>query len=434
MLVIIYDATPFENYKNRNGTRAGIYVCANEILKELSKNTDIKLYLYSKIEIENTVREMVQNNYPSIKIINEKSSLFRFIYFKLLSTRNNISKSNSFFLILFRKLLSLICKISLHFSILPIYNKDFKKITSCAKIYFSPQVAVPRCIKNKKNITKITILHDAIEKILSQNENYKSINKKDWFEKMFNSINPNDYYFANSITTKNDFLKINNKISPSHTFVVYHAASSKYKSDIISYNTENIYKRYSIPQSSNGYIFSLCSLIPRKNLIRSIRCFLLFIQKHNISDLFFVIGGGSLDENFAGELKKQFSNNTSYDTSKIIITGYVDDEDLPFFYKNARWFVYTSRYEGFGVPPLEAMSCGCPVIVSNTSSLPEVVGNSGIQVTWDSDEEHIKAYEDFFYNEEKRKKCIQKGLSRSTLFSWKKSVNQMVSIMNNIVT
>lgn len=71
----------------------------------------------------------------------------------------------------------------------------------------------------------------------------------------------------------------------------------------------------------------------------------------------------------------------------------------------AEWFVYTSQYEGFGLPPLEAIACGCPVIVSNNSSLPEVVGDSCIMIDYDSDEQHIEAYEKYYFlmkNIEKR--------------------------------
>ena len=70
--------------------------------------------------------------------------------------------------------------------------------------------------------------------------------------------------------------------------------------------------------------------------------------------------------------------------------AYIDDEDLAPLYSGAEWFVFTSQYEGFGLPPLEAMACGCPVIASNNSSLPEVVGDAGIMIDWDSDEQHIR--------------------------------------------
>jgi glycosyltransferase involved in cell wall biosynthesis len=76
------------------------------------------------------------------------------------------------------------------------------------------------------------------------------------------------------------------------------------------------------------------------------------------------------------------------------------------------------------------MLCGCPVITSNNSSLPEVVGDAGIMIDWDSDEQHVEAYEKYYFNEKMRKEYGAKGLERSKLFSWKKTVDKMVALMN----
>ena len=171
----------------------------------------------------------------------------------------------------------------------------------------------------------------------------------------------------------------------------------------------------------------MCTLEPRKNLIRSVKTFVEFIKKHNIDDLVFVLGGGQWDH-FIGQLEKEVTDLGDF-KSKIIKAGYVDDEDLAPLYSNAQWFVYTSRYEGFGLPPLEAMSCGCPVITSNNSSLPEVVGNSGIMIDWDSDIQHIEAYENYYFDEQLRKENSKKGLERAKEFSWEKCVDIMINVM-----
>ena len=92
----------------------------------------------------------------------------------------------------------------------------------------------------------------------------------------------------------------------------------------------------------------------------------------------------------------------------LIIKFYTDDEDMEVLYSNAEWFVYTSQYEGFGMPPLETMACGTAVITSNNSSLPEVVGDAGIMIDWDSDEQHIKAYEKYYFDLDFRNTMAQK--------------------------
>ena len=143
-----------------------------------------------------------------------------------------------------------------------------------------------------------------------------------------------------------------------------------------------------------------------------------FIKKNGINDLYLVLCGSGWDA-FLPKLKKSMDYLGEFG-KYIIKTGYADDEDVPVLYSGALWFVYTSQYEGFGLPPLEAMSCGCPVITSNNSSLPEVVGDAGIMIDYDSEEQHIEAFEKMYYDKSFRNSCIEKGLERAGKFSWDK--------------
>ena len=92
-------------------------------------------------------------------------------------------------------------------------------------------------------------------------------------------------------------------------------------------------------------------------------------------------------------------------------------------YSAAEMFVFPSLYEGFGIPVLEAMKCGLPVICSNTSSLPEVIGDCGIQINPYSDDEMIQAMEKMYFDRDFRAQCIEKGLERAKLFTWQKCVD-----------
>ena len=92
--------------------------------------------------------------------------------------------------------------------------------------------------------------------------------------------------------------------------------------------------------------------------------------------------------------------------------------------------MFTSQYEGFGLPPLEAMRCGCPVIASNNSSIPEVVGDAGLLIDWDSDEQHIDAFEKYYFDENLRNERRNKGMNRAGLFSWERMVTGIESAMN----
>ena len=145
----------------------------------------------------------------------------------------------------------------------------------------------------------------------------------------------------------------------------------------------------------------------------------------------FVLGGGHWHK-FLPMLEKEIADLGDL-KEKILKIGYVDDVDLAPLYSGAKMFVYPSLYEGFGLPVLEAMQCGCPVITSNVSSIPEVIGDAGIQIDPKNDDELIQAYEKMYFDEEFAKECTRRGLERAKLFSWEKCANLMCDTMKKAV-
>jgi glycosyltransferase involved in cell wall biosynthesis/lipopolysaccharide biosynthesis glycosyltransferase len=281
--------------------------------------------------------------------------------------------------------------------------------------FFSPMYSVPEVIAKQDNINKCLFLHDAIPLLYPE---YFVGHPMQWYYDMFQSLNNNDFYFTNSISTQNDFMKLNKNITRDNSAVALLACDKIFKPS--KYNLKQVCKKYNIP-TDKKYVFSLCTLEPRKNLIRSVKTFIEFIKKNKIDDMVYVLGGGQW-AGFMEKLNAEFDELGKY-KDKILQAGYVDKEDLPTLYSGATFFVYTSQYEGFGLPPLEAMQCGCPVIASNNSSLPEVVGDAGIMIDWDSDEQHIAAYEKYYFDEKYREEMAKKGLERSKQFSWKNTVD-----------
>ena len=116
----------------------------------------------------------------------------------------------------------------------------------------------------------------------------------------------------------------------------------------------------------------------------------------------------------------------------FILTGYVHNADLPFIYAGAEIFLYPSLRESFGIPVLESMACGTPVITSNTSALPEVAGNAAILVNPDSQHEITSAIKSFLTNDTLRSDMIAKGLKRINDFSWGQSADQLLKIYQTI--
>lgn len=115
------------------------------------------------------------------------------------------------------------------------------------------------------------------------------------------------------------------------------------------------------------------------------------------------------------------------------MTGYVEEIDLPAIYSMAEVLVYPSIYEGFGLPPLEAMACGCPVIASNTSSLPEVVGDAGILINPYDVEALKQAILSVIRDDALRNLLRDRGLERAKMFSWEKTAKEVLKCFYEII-
>ena len=120
-------------------------------------------------------------------------------------------------------------------------------------------------------------------------------------------------------------------------------------------------------------------------------------------------------------------------SDSIILTGYVPDEDLPALYSGARCFVYPSFFEGFGLPPLEAMKCGVPVIAGNRTSLVEVVGDAGILVDPLDPEAIESALSRVLDDQGLREELSVKGLNRSHLFKWRDTAKRTLEVYQRAV-
>lgn len=425
-LNLLYDVTVMVNDLEKNAKRSGIYFVAYNILKELLKSDKINLSLYcddnKTFELYSVMKKGF-SEYTKLKIINSKKCIVlgKIKYNlkqikKKTKTENKFLKKNIINLLLF--IVSIIQEIC-NSIICVIPKKELSKID----VFLSPVFKTPNIIRNN-NILSYTILYDTIPLIFP--EYFPGVNEGNhWIIELIKSIQLNDHFFAISENTKKDFIKYAN-INENHITTTLLAASENFypTNDIELIN--KIKNKYKIPLDKK-YILSLCTLEPRKNLDFALKNFIQFIEKNNIYDCNLVLAGGHW-EKFLKHLKSEIKNYDKY-KDKIIITGYIDDEDLAPLYSGAELFVYPSIYEGFGMPPLEAMQCGCPVITSNTSSLPEVVENAGITINPESDQELIEAYERIFFNSDLRQTLINKGIERAKEFSWKKCTDIIIDSM-----
>ena len=175
------------------------------------------------------------------------------------------------------------------------------------------------------------------------------------------------------------------------------------------------------------YILILGNVVPHKNVERQINASVRFIKKTGLADFKIAIVG-SVEKKEEVLERAQVSND---DRDYIVFCGYVPDDHIEAFYTGAFCLSFTSLYEGFGLPALEAMSKGCPVITSNTSSLPEVVGDAAICIPPEDVNAHIEAYTRLLNDQELRNKLIERGKERATEFRWDMTAQQMIDEMKN---
>ena len=176
---------------------------------------------------------------------------------------------------------------------------------------------------------------------------------------------------------------------------------------------------------NDKYVLFVGTLQPRKNIARLIEAF----SKLNKSDLNLVIvgkKGWKFEEILAAPEKFGVGN-------KVKFLDSVTDEDLPAFYKNAICFVLPSLYEGFGLPVLEAMQYGCPVIASNVSSLPEAGGNAALYVDPLDAGDIAKKLELMINDNDLRQKFIKRGYVQVKKFSWEKTARETLIALEGLM-
>ncbi|RMF94511.1 MAG: glycosyltransferase family 1 protein, partial [Candidatus Schekmanbacteria bacterium] len=226
-------------------------------------------------------------------------------------------------------------------------------VLSRADVFHSTFYPLPERTKGEANLRRFITVYDLIPILYPQ---YFEFNEDHLIHEVVNSIAPGDWVVAISQSTKDDLCNYK-EIDPSRVVVTHLAASDSFYPCSDTERIKAVKEKYRIPPAP--YILSLCTLEPRKNIAQTIKSFLSLLQENRLSDLNLVLVGtkGWDFEHIFNEI----SNAPAF-RDRIIVTGYIPDEDLAPLYSGAMMFVYPSFYEGFGLPPLEAMQCGVPVI------------------------------------------------------------------------
>lgn len=232
---------------------------------------------------------------------------------------------------------------------------------------------------------------------------------KHWKRLTEKAIKNSDHIITISKSSKKDIIKYL-KVDPQKITSTPISASN-----IFSYNP--IEKKKNI-------ILSVATLEPRKNLISLVKAYHLLPE--NIKKYYQLVLVGKIRWQ-SNELFEYIKANKLEDNIQWL--GFIDDKKLAELYRQAKLFVYPSLFEGFGLPPLEAMQSGCPVLVSNNSSLPEIVANAGEYIDNPLDPNEIKSkIEKILLDNDYQTKLSKKGRERAKLFNWSKTAQETIRV------
>lgn len=376
---LLFDASIFLALNQKSSLRNGVFFVGYNLIKKFAQDERFEITLFLKNNIGKSIIE--QDEFlKKFNIINEEF---------VTGASNNFRKFN---------------------------NPKFK--ISDYDAYYN--IGIDTQLLDKTNSLKqFYTLHDAIPLMLP--ELYDDT-RKYHFREYYNNLTFNTYCFCVSKSCKNDYLKIFKQLDENKMFIAYNASSQEFTNKKDANALKALQNKYNINESNqNKYIFFLGFVgEKRKNIIFSIKAFLNFINENNVDDLSYYLGGCgneeiiSILETETGDLYKKYKD-------KIVLLGYIDDEDVNTFYSNSLFFVYPSLYEGFGMPILEAMQAGIPVISSNASSMPEVLGDAGIYFSPIDMRGCIDAMKIMYNDSALRKECIEKGYKQINKFGWDKT-------------
>lgn len=217
---------------------------------------------------------------------------------------------------------------------------------------------------------------------------------------------------AISESTKHDMIELLG-VNPAKIDVIYLGNSLK-----------QIDKEYTLRNNEYSYILYVGRRERYKNFEGMLKAIYSILLKHSIK---LVCAGGGPFSSYEKELIHKL-NVESY----VIYQPIVDDSSLQEIYSQAIAFIFPTMYEGFGIPILEAFACGCPCIVSNLSSLPEVAGDAALYIDPERPDSMPYAIEQLLYNNALRQKLIKAGYERLNLFSWQRTVNETLRLYKSL--
>jgi len=321
-------------------------------------------------------------------------------------------------------------------------SQNLKVVEVKGKTYIDwEQIALPKAIEQENidlmhftsNTASVNIkcpfiltLHDIIylEKFFSKGSLYQVAGH---FYRRWNvpKIAPKAEY----VLTVSEFekLQIQKSLGIKYTQLkaIYNAYNQNFRMIEDEEALEQVRKKYNLPCD---FIFFLGNKAPKKNMKRVLEAYAAYIDQ-NLTPLNLVIAESS--ESDIMQLLTEINRKDIFE--KIILTGYVQHSELPYIYNLATLFLYPSLRESFGIPIIEAMACGTPVITSNTSAMPEVADDAAMLVNPFDVEAITQAIKKVLENKKLYNHLKYSGLNRAMAFSWENTAQKTINLYNDIL-
>lgn len=287
-------------------------------------------------------------------------------------------------------------------------------------VYHSPYAAIPPEVRRAGFGGVVLTIHDMlplIEPHLFPRETVRG------FRTTLASLRPGDHLVCVSGSTRDDVLRLQRTVPAAQVHVVPLAAATGLAPVQDPAALEVLRQRFGL-EPGERLILSLGTLEPRKNLLLTLEAFQRLRARHPATPFRLMLVGAQ-GWQIAPLLRRLKSDGLD---EAVRLSGFVEDAMLAGLYSCADVFVYPSLYEGFGLPPLEAMQCGTPVIVSRRSSLPEVVGEAGLQVDPLDPDDLCAALERVLLDPSTRYALARQGLERARTFHWRRTAEETAQV------